>query len=109
MSAEVDASQSNSDSDPTLLEKASGSAAEKTRLQQLSRDSVSKEVAGLKQKLQSQKKLEKPDAQVEKAKAELVACLRMNDRRPLDCWREKEEFKRQVGRLEAQFIQRTVR
>ena len=110
-SAEVDASPPNSaaDSDPTLLDKLSGEAARKTRLQQLSRESVSKEIAELRRKLDARKRLEQPDPGVERAKNELVTCLRMHDRRPLDCWREKEEFKRQVGRLEREFVERTVR
>jgi MICOS complex subunit MIC19 len=41
---------------------------------------------------------------VEKARGELVGCLRLNDRRPLDCWREVEAFKREVGRLEEKFV-----
>jgi altered-inheritance-of-mitochondria protein 13 len=70
---------------------------------------VSKEVAELKAKLAKRKKLENVDPAVEKAKEELVQCLRINDRRPLDCWKEKEAFKREVGRLERAFVERTVR
>ena len=42
------------------------------------------------------------DGAVEKARQEVITCLRVNDRRPLDCWREVEDFKREVGRLRAE-------
>jgi altered-inheritance-of-mitochondria protein 13 len=48
------------------------------------------------------------DKAVEKAKREVVTCLRINDRRPLDCWREVEAFKREVGRLEKDFLGRVL-
>jgi altered-inheritance-of-mitochondria protein 13 len=70
---------------------------------------VSKEIAELKRKLENRKKIEQADQGVEKAKNELVQCLRTNDRKPLDCWKEREAFKREVGRLERQFVEKTVR
>ena len=48
------------------------------------------------------------DKAVEKAKDEMVSCLRKNDRRPLDCWKEVEEFKKEVGRLERGFLGRVL-
>lgn len=63
----------------------------------------------MKAKLDSRKKLEKPTTEVEKAKEDLVQCLRMNDRRPLDCWKEVEEFKSQVGLLEKAFVEKSLR
>lgn len=75
----------------------------------MSSDFVSKEVEELRKKLAGRKKLEQVDENVGKAKDELVACLRGNDRRPLDCWREVEAFRREVGRLEREFVERTVR
>jgi len=75
----------------------------------LSNSSVSKEIANLKAKLEKRKKLEAVDPAVEKAKEQLVSCLRENDRRPLDCWKEREAFKKEVGRLEREFVERTVR
>ena len=44
------------------------------------------------------------DGELNKAKDKVVACLRLNDRRPLDCWKEVEVFKREVGRLEGAFL-----
>ena len=74
-----------------------------------SHDSVQKEIMALKQKLSARKKVEKVTPEVEKAKESLVQCLRTNDRRPLDCWQEVEEFKREVGRLEQAFVQKVGR
>jgi altered-inheritance-of-mitochondria protein 13 len=34
----------------------------------------------------------------------MVSCLRVNDRRPLDCWKEVDAFKTEVARLEKRFI-----
>ena len=102
-------SATTSDSPPTFVDKITGEVAEKERKAHLSHSSVSKEIAELKKKLDGRKKMEKADPGVEKAKDELVQCLRMNDRRPLDCWKEKEAFKREVGRLEREFVERAVR
>lgn len=48
-----------------------------------------------------------PDA-LESAQNEVVRCLRENDRRPLDCWREVEAFKEQVRRLEKGWVEKVV-
>lgn len=48
------------------------------------------------------------DEKVERAKDQVVACLRKNDRRPLDCWQEVETFKAEVVRLERSFVDRTA-
>ncbi|KAL8958059.1 MAG: hypothetical protein Q9193_004811 [Seirophora villosa] len=85
-------------------------ASEGDKLRDLSRKSVQKEVDMLKEKLQkrrSREELSKGKA-VEKAKGELVSCLRLNDRRPLDCWREVETFKEEVGRLEKEYLGRLM-
>lgn len=74
-----------------------------------SRDSVSKEVEALKAKLEKRKQVDKTDKGVEKAKEDLVSCLRMNDRRPLDCWEQVEEFKKEVSRLERGFVEKAMR
>ena len=102
-------SERTSDSSLTLDDKTTSEVAEKERKAQLSYSSVTQEIAELKKKLEGRKKMEQPDPSVEKAKEELVQCLRMNDRRPLDCWKEREAFKREVGRLEREFVERTVR
>lgn len=48
------------------------------------------------------------DREISQAKEKVVACLRLNDRRPLDCWREVETFKREVSRLEGAFLGRVL-
>ena len=91
------------------MERITGAAAEQERKAQLSHNSVSKEVEELRKKLAARKKLEELDPVVEKARGDLVQCLRLNDRRPLDCWEQREAFKREVGRLEKQFVEKTIR
>ncbi|KAL9103925.1 MAG: hypothetical protein Q9163_001073 [Psora crenata] len=77
---------------------------------ELSRTKVQEEIDKLKRKLQERKMREDvvSDKEVEKAKDKLVHCLRVNDRRPLDCWKEVETFKREVGRLEKGFLGRVI-
>ena len=73
------------------------------------RDSVQKEIDALKRKLEARKTITKLDAGVEKAKEDVVSCLKKNDRRPLDCWQEVQNFKTEVGRLEKAFVQKNGR
>jgi len=81
------------------------SGKEGDRKSDLGRQSVQKEIDGLKKKLQQRRIKEEVvgDKGVVKAKEGVVKCLRENDRRPLDCWREVEAFKGEVGRLEKGF------
>ncbi|KAI4192705.1 MAG: hypothetical protein LQ346_004197 [Caloplaca aetnensis] len=81
-------------------------ASEGDKVRDLSRQSVQKEIDMLKEKLKRRKIKEEvvKDNAVEKAKGEVVNCLRLNDRRPLDCWREVEAFKEEVGRLEKDYL-----
>ena len=67
---------------------------------------MQKEIDALKEKLKKRRVKEEVvnDREVEKAKGELVRCLRVKDRRPLDCWEEVEGFKREVGRLEGEWV-----
>jgi altered-inheritance-of-mitochondria protein 13 len=102
-------------SEPSFTEKlydaasSSSTLAEKQRQQDMSRTSVTKEIEQLRAKLEQRKKLEQVDADLSKAKEDVVTCLRMHDRRPLDCWKEVETFKKEVGRLEKEFVERTIR
>jgi altered-inheritance-of-mitochondria protein 13 len=73
-----------------------------------SRQAVSKEVEALKQKLESRRKVREIPASVEAARGEVVRCLRENDRRPLDCWKEVEAFKEEVRRLEKGWVEKVV-
>ncbi|OQO07142.1 hypothetical protein B0A48_07710 [Cryoendolithus antarcticus] len=69
-----------------------------------SHDSVQGQIMDLRKKLDARKKVEKSAPEVDRAREKLVQCLRVNDRRPLDCWEEVEEFKAQVGKLEKKFV-----
>ena len=67
------------------------------------------DVKELRKKLEQRKKLTAVDEDVEKAKSQVVKCLRENDRRPLDCWKEVENFKNEVRRLEGVWVEKIVR
>lgn len=71
---------------------------------------MQREIDGLKQKLSGRKVREEvtQDEGVQKAREEVVKCLRVNDRRPLDCWDEVEAFRREVGKLEKGFLGRVL-
>lgn len=71
---------------------------------------VQEEIEKLKGKLKERQLKEDimKDKEVNKAKEKVVACLRLNDRRPLDCWKEVETFRREVGRLEGAFLGRVL-
>lgn len=75
----------------------------------LNHDAVSAEIASLKKKLEGRRKLEEADPGVEKAREAVIQCLRLNDRRPLDCYKEVAAFRKEVGRLEKQFVERSIR
>ncbi|GLI80082.1 hypothetical protein PoHVEF18_008432 [Penicillium ochrochloron] len=75
---------------------------------EVSRDSVMSEIDVLRSRLDGRRKLVELDAGVEKAKADVVGCLRLNDRRPLDCWKEVDAFKKEVAKMEAAFVDRIV-
>ncbi|KAG9941096.1 DUF1690-domain-containing protein, partial [Aureobasidium melanogenum] len=103
-------SSDDSSSDPSLTEKISSALTpSSSQSKSRSNDSVSKEVAELRNKLERRKKLEQTDPAVEKAKEGLVQCLRVNDRRPLDCWEQVEAFKAEVAKLEQKFVDRALR
>lgn len=74
----------------------------------LTHGSVNSEIEKLRHKLDARKKLSELDEGVARAKQDVVSCLRVNDRRPLDCYKEVEGFKREVARLEAAFVDRVV-
>lgn len=104
-------SQSNiPDQSSSLGGKDHRAKAEGDKLRDLGRQSVQREIEELRKRL-GQRKLREDimtDKGVEKAKDEVVRCLRVNDRRPLDCWQEVETFKKEVGRLEKDFLGRII-
>ncbi|KAF3160685.1 hypothetical protein TWF106_006032 [Orbilia oligospora] len=75
---------------------------------QFNRGSVSRSISTLSQKLRSKSGPIDQSEVVKTAETAVVRCLRLNDRRPLDCWREVEEFKREVTRLEDAFVNKVV-
>ncbi|KAK0656495.1 hypothetical protein B0T16DRAFT_38795 [Cercophora newfieldiana] len=74
----------------------------------ITRQTVSKEVEALRAKLQERRKVRELPESVEAARSEVVRCLRENDRRPLDCWKEVEAFKEEVRRLEKGWVEKVV-
>ncbi|CAK7274149.1 hypothetical protein SEPCBS119000_006020 [Sporothrix epigloea] len=72
--------------------------------------SVSKEIAGLRARLEDrQREVNRPlPESVEAARSAVVRCLRENDRRPLDCYREVAAFKSEVRKLEAKWVEQVV-
>ncbi|KAK6511963.1 hypothetical protein TWF481_000862 [Arthrobotrys musiformis] len=83
-------------------------AKESTEGSQIGRDSVARSISTLSQKLRNQSGSIDQSEVVKNAETAVVRCLRLNDRRPLDCWREVEEFKREVARLENAFVGKVV-
>ncbi|WYZ39377.1 hypothetical protein EsH8_III_001291 [Colletotrichum jinshuiense] len=75
---------------------------------QRSHDAVAKEVEALRAKLADRKKVRDLPESVETARGNVVRCLRENDRRPLDCWKEVEAFKEEVKRLEKGWVEKVV-
>lgn len=75
---------------------------------QIDRSSVARSISTLSQKLRNQSGSVDQSEVVKKAETAVVRCLRLNDRRPLDCWKEVEEFKREVTRLENTFVSKVV-
>ena len=69
---------------------------------------MQKEIDALKAKLQERGNKDEvaKDKGVEDAREKVVKCLRMKDRRPLDCWQEVRGFRREVGRVEGAVIVR---
>ncbi|KAJ6179853.1 hypothetical protein N7519_010314 [Penicillium mononematosum] len=74
----------------------------------ISRDSVAAEIEQLRSKLDGRRKLVELDDGVAKARSDVISCLQLNDRRPLNCWEEVDAFKREVARMEAAFVDRIV-
>ncbi|OJJ80187.1 Mic19 family protein [Aspergillus glaucus CBS 516.65] len=74
----------------------------------VTRTAVQTEIDQLREKLDGRKKLIDVGENVERARADVAGCLRLNDRRPLDCWKEVEGFKREVAKLEETFVDRVV-
>ena len=91
---------------PSALQ-SSGPTEEEQRKAQTSKK-VSEEIEKLKKQLSQRKVLKDLPKDVEKARGDVVSCLRVNDRRPLDCWKEVEVFKMAVKELEDDFVRKVL-
>jgi altered-inheritance-of-mitochondria protein 13 len=83
---------------------ASSSTREAKDRQAQSSQKVQEGIAKLKRTLSERKVLKDLSPEVEKARNAVVSCLRVNDRRPLDCWQEVEAFKTEVKKMEDKFV-----
>ncbi|RVX71046.1 hypothetical protein B0A52_03411 [Exophiala mesophila] len=81
----------------------SESEAEKARKGQTS-EKVRQEIEKLRQTLGQRKTMTQLSTEVETARQDVISCLRLNDRKPLDCWKEVEAFKREVRKLEENYV-----
>lgn len=72
----------------------------------LDSQAVQSDIEKLRRKLNGARKPREMDKDVKDAQEHVVECLRLNDRRPLDCWKEIERFKEEVAKLEADFVAR---
>ncbi|KAF2098015.1 DUF1690-domain-containing protein [Rhizodiscina lignyota] len=97
------------DAEPRMRSPLLNPPEEKPQKPEQTHDTVQAEIAALRKKLEGRRKLEQADEGVEQARSAVVQCLRTNDRKPLDCWQEVESFRKEVGRLEKDFVERTVR
>lgn len=70
--------------------------------------SLGKEVDELRRKLEERKKVRELPENVEKSRSAVIRCLRENDRRPLDCWQEVEDFKAEVKKLEKTWVDKVT-
>ncbi|KAG5938035.1 hypothetical protein E4U53_008088 [Claviceps sorghi] len=66
--------------------------------------SLGREVDDLRRKLEQRKNIRELPGEVDRARSEVIRCLRENDRRPLDCWQEVESFKAEVKKLEKSWV-----
>ncbi|KAL1955609.1 hypothetical protein VTO42DRAFT_8412 [Malbranchea cinnamomea] len=120
--SETESSQSNSGFNsaisldaPRVPFAGPGSVAETTQTSEatpVSRDidskTVKQEIDSLRAKLAERRKVRELDSKVEKAREDVVNCLRENERRPLDCWQEVDAFKKEVARLERDWVEKIV-
>ncbi|TGZ83832.1 DUF1690-domain-containing protein [Ascodesmis nigricans] len=85
-----------------------GVVGEEAGEQTLDRNKVNRELEALRERLQELPRVRELEKEMSAARKSVVQCLRKNETRPLDCWKEVEEFKEQTRRLEKAFVVRTV-
>ncbi|POS69316.1 hypothetical protein DHEL01_v212290 [Diaporthe helianthi] len=91
-----------------LTDKLASAPGDDSKQPSVTRHEVSKEVQALRAKLEQRKGVREVPEAVEAARGDVVRCLRENDRRPLDCWREVERFKEEVRRLEKGWVEKVI-
>lgn len=65
---------------------------------------MQEEIDKLRKALGERKIMKELPKEVAQARDDVVRCLRVNDRQPLDCWQEVEAFKREVRKMEEKFV-----
>ncbi|KAG6078465.1 hypothetical protein E4U15_004243 [Claviceps sp. LM218 group G6] len=70
--------------------------------------SLGSEVDELRQKLEQRKTIREMPAELDRARSDVIRCLREHDRRPLDCWQEVESFKAGVRELERRWVDKVT-
>ncbi|KAG5939571.1 hypothetical protein E4U59_003041 [Claviceps monticola] len=70
--------------------------------------SLGSEVDELRQKLEQRKAIGEMPAELDRARSDVIRCLREHDRRPLDCWQEVESFKAGVRELERRWVDKVT-
>ncbi|EEQ27690.1 hypothetical protein McanMca71_000197 [Microsporum canis] len=91
---------------PTPAETNDDAAASNPKI--VSSGKVAKEIEALRESLASRPTIRKLDPELESAREGVVKCLRDNQKRPLDCWQEVDTFKREVARLEKEWVQKMI-
>jgi MICOS complex subunit MIC19 len=99
---------SNISAKDLLPSKLTGESAEEKARKEASTQKVQAEIERLRKELGQRKVVKELPKDVEKAREGVISCLRLNDRRPLDCWKEVEVFKREVRKMEEEYVRRIL-
>lgn len=91
-----------------IADKLSGKSSEEQRKPDTDSQSLSKDIENLRKRLASTRRRVELDEGIKSAKEDVITCLNKNHDRPLDCWREVDVFKKEVARLEKDFIDSSV-
>ncbi|KAI5305346.1 DEAD-box type RNA helicase [Ascosphaera pollenicola] len=79
-----------------------------TPYRSLTSQSLSQQITDLKTRLAARPGARELDPTVQESRQELVNCLKSNDKRPLLCWEQVEQFKEQVSRLQQKWVDKVV-
>jgi altered-inheritance-of-mitochondria protein 13 len=70
----------------------------------LDREKVKSQIDTLRKRLEGMPRMKELGKEVEEKRGEVVRCLQGNETRPLDCWRQVEEFKDEARRMEKRWV-----